>query len=83
MRFLESLASILDPEVAPMAKRRNFSAACKRRVLDAQGLLGRHANWMFCVPTARAAAAGRCHLHWARWKENLGELLRHAAWPVD
>ena len=34
MRFRDSLASIPDPEVVPKAKRRKFSAAYKRRILE-------------------------------------------------
>jgi uncharacterized cupin superfamily protein len=34
MRFRESLASIPGPEVVPKAKRRKFSAAYKRRILE-------------------------------------------------
>ena len=34
MRSCDSLASIPDPEVVPKAKRRKFSAACKRCILE-------------------------------------------------
>ena len=34
MRFRDSLASITDPEVVPKAKRRKFSAAYKRCILE-------------------------------------------------